>query len=376
MVLLVTVWSARGMVFAAVPHAGTSPWTGTFTFTMSENYSSSSGADESDTITANCSATVTRHADGTAAATATYSFDETRISGSAAQGNQSTTTNHVPSTTASVPQYRSVPSFTLRGDGTYDVEAVPPAVTFTETQTTQAQGSVARTLTYQSSAACDPSGGEEANAKLQPGTTESGSKTNTLLNGTTVTMEWTIQDLTLAAFKPTPQPTTAKKDSKLPTGKIKVTNNGIDASLSWMGWEIGYSGDWKATQQKAGAPAKVTSPDGKVQVTLQQPSASQPTAKPLPPSAAAPTTQARSTITKVGQSVGPIKSISFKPFAIGKLTGQIGMISLSNSGDSLLIAVVGGGANQIVTQTVVKPGSSPLDLVEVGIAIGSLHQAS
>ena len=126
-------------------------------------------------------------------------------------------------------------------------------------------------------------------------------------------MNWTIQDSTLAPAIAKPSPNTTKKDSKLPTGKIKVTNNGIDASLSWMGWEIGYSGDWKATQQKAGAPAKVTSPDGKVQVTLQQPVSSQSTAKPTTPTTAAPTTQARSTITQVGQSVGPIKSISFRP---------------------------------------------------------------
>jgi hypothetical protein len=120
----------------------------------------------------------------------------------------------------------------------------------------------------------------------------------------------------------------------------------------------------------------VTSPDGKVQVTLQQPPTSQSTVKPTTPTTSAPTAQARSTITQVGQSVGPIKSISFKPFAIGKLTGQIGIISLGNSGNSLLVTVVGGGANQIVTQTLIKPGSSPLDLVEAGIAVGSLHQAS
>jgi hypothetical protein len=52
------------------------------------------------------------------------------------------------------------------------------------------------------------------------------------------------------------------------------------------------------------------------------------------------------------------------------------MISLDNSNDSLLIAVVGAGPNQIITQTLIKPGNSPLDLVEAGITIGSLHQAS
>ncbi len=386
--LLAAAWPGRAMVSATTPRAGSSDWTGTFTFTMSENYTPS---DKSSTVTANCSASVTRNADRTASATATYSSHETRTSGSEVAGNLFTTTLDVPSTTVSFPQYMSVPDFELRGDGTYYVSATPPSVMVTETETTQTQGSAAHTSTFQTGASCDPAGGEHGTAQLKQGTTETGSETNTLLNGTKITMEWTIQDSTLVlsspttqptkTAKPAPQPTMAKKDSKLPTGKIKVTNNGIDASLSWMGWEIGYSGDWKASQPKAGSAPKVTSPDGKVQVTLQQPPASSSTAKPgapppAPPTTAAPTTQARTTITQIGKSIGPIKSISFKPFAIGTLTGQIGIISLGNSGDSLLITVVGGGTNQIVTETLIKPGSSPLDLVEAGIAIGSLRQTS
>jgi hypothetical protein len=343
---------------------------------MSENYDSALGSDNTDQITATCTARVLRHANVTASATATYSYYELRTSGSKALGNLFTTILDVPTTSASFSPYSSIPSFSLNGDGTYTVFAAAPIVQTTETSITQLDGSSKNTSTYQSAGDCDPSGSEQATAKLQPGTTQTDSKTNTLLNGTTVTMEWTIQDSTLAPISSSSNPTTPKKGDKLPTGKIKVTNNGIDASLSWKGWEIGYSGDWKATQAKSTAPPKVTSPDGKVQVTLQQPPASQSSAKPLPPSASAPTTQARSTITQVGQSVGPIKSISFKPFTIGKLTGQIGIISLGNSGDSLLIAVVGGGSNQIITQTLIKPGNSPLDLVEAGIAIGSLHQTS
>ncbi|MGH2388040.1 MAG: hypothetical protein ACRDIE_07515 [Chloroflexota bacterium] len=247
--------------------------------------------------------------------------------------------------------------------------AAAPIVRTTETIITQRTGSSQNTSTYQSTGNCDPAGGEQATAKLQAGTTQTDSKINTLLNGTTVTMEWTIQDSTLAPINST----TPKQNDKYPTGKIKVTNNGIDASLSWKGWEIGYSGDWKPTQAKPTAPPKVSSPDGKVQITIQQPPAAQ---SPAPPTTAAPTGQARATIKQVGRSVGPIKSISFKPFIIGTLSGQIGMISLANSSDSLLIAVVGAGSNQIITQTLIKPGSSPLDLVEAGIAIGSLHRAS
>jgi hypothetical protein len=367
----------RSTVFATTPRAGNSPWTGTFTFTMSENYSSASGSDNKDQITASCTATVTRHADGTASATATYSFHEVRTSGSQSSGTLFTTILDMPSTSASFPEYSSVPNFNLNGDGNYNVYATAPIVQTTETRTTQQQGSSANTTTYQTSASCDPNGAEQATAKLQAGTTQTGSETHTLLNGTTVTMDWTIQDSTLTPINPKPNPTTAKKADQFPTGKMKVTNNGIDASLSWKGWELDYSGDWKATQAKPSAPPKVTSPDGKVQVTVQQPPAAKSTAPaPSPSQSAAPTGQARSTIKQVGQSVGPIKSISFKPFTIGTLTGQVGIISLGNSSDSLLIAVVGAGANQIITQTLIKPGSSPLDLVEAGIAIGSLHQAS
>ena len=155
LILLIGVWSARGVVSAAIPHAGNSPWTGTFTFTMSENYTPSDG---SSTVTANCSATVTRNADGTASATATYSSHETRTSGSEAAGNLFTATLDVPSTTASFPQYMSIPSFDLRGDGTYDVAATAPSLMVTETETTQSQGSVAQTSIFQTSDNCDPSG--------------------------------------------------------------------------------------------------------------------------------------------------------------------------------------------------------------------------
>ncbi len=379
--MLDAAWPMRDSVSAIAPSAGNTQWTGTFTFTMSENYNSAPGSDNKDEITATCMARVLRHADGTASAIATYSYHEVRTSGSQTNGNLFTTILDVPSTSASFSPYASVPNFTLNGNGTYNVYAVAPIVRTTETQSTQQQGSSANTTSYESSGSCDPAGAEEATAKLQAGMTQTDSETHTLLNGTTVTMEWTIQDPTLAPINSNQNSSTPKKGDTSPTGKMKVTNNGIDASLSWKGWELGYSGDWKATQAKSTAPPKVTSPDGKVQITIQQPAAAQSAAKSTaptsaPPGSAAPTGPARSTIKQVGQAAGPIKSISFKPFTIGTLSGQIGMISLGNSKDSLLIAVVGAGPKQIITQTLIKPGSSPLDLVEAGIAIGSLHQGS
>ncbi|MGH2388041.1 MAG: hypothetical protein ACRDIE_07520 [Chloroflexota bacterium] len=98
--LLAAAWPGRSAVSATAPRAGTTQWTGTFTFTMSENYNSAPGSDNTDQITATCTARVLRHADGTASATATYSYHEVRTSGSQSNDNLFTTILDVPSTSA------------------------------------------------------------------------------------------------------------------------------------------------------------------------------------------------------------------------------------------------------------------------------------
>lgn len=168
----------------------------------------------------------------------------------------------------------------------------------------------------------------------------------------TATIMWNLHDTSVQ--KPT-----------LPTGKIKVTNNGIDATLDYKGWEISYSGDWKASQKQANTSPKITSPDQKVTITLQeQPASGQ-------PSSAA----TKSAIGQTAAAPGQVSHISYKPFTIGALTGQIGVVTFANSPNVLLVAVVSDGQHLVTTQTLVTPNTPPADLLEAGIALGSIHQA-
>jgi hypothetical protein len=69
-------------------------------------------------------------------------------------------------------------------------------------------------------------------------------------------------------------------------------------------------------------------------------------------------------------------SSTYKPVAIGGLTGQIGVVSLANSPNTLLVAVVSNGQHQVIPETLVKPNTLAVDLLEADMAIGALHQTS
>jgi hypothetical protein len=103
-----------------------------------------------------------------------------------------------------------------------------------------------------------------------------------------------------------------------------------------------------------------------VTITVQvQPVAGQPSAS-----------STKTTIGKTANTAGKVSSITYKPFAIGTLQGQIATVSFANSPDTLLVAVISDGQHQVITQTLVKPNTPPVDLLEAGIALGSLHQTS
>ena len=130
--MLAVLCSTGGLATTGVSamgaRAGNSPWTGLFTITMDKKYTTVLGAGASDHIATHCVATITRHADGTASATAIYTYEETQIEGNAQAGNQVTIQTRVPRTVASYPAYVEVPDFTLDGQGGYRVNAEPPSV--------------------------------------------------------------------------------------------------------------------------------------------------------------------------------------------------------------------------------------------------------
>jgi hypothetical protein len=355
--LLAGSWQAGAGASAAPSRAGNSPWTGTFTLEMQQKYQNNYGGGSSDSITASCTATVHRHADGTASANATYTSDETRIQQQS--GTKVVTTIHQQGT-ASYTAYTAPPYFNLAGNGNYLVSVSFPAVQVQVTSTTQQTGFPSSTQHYTTTASCDE-GGISATRALPSGTTVTGSTTQKLLDGISISVEWTIQDSTL-------QPTVKSPSGKQggPTGKIGVTNNGINASLTYKGWTISYSGNWKKTSSaKATTSPQITSPDQKITVTFQ----------PQPASGAPSAGAAKATITQAASQAGNVNGISFQPFAIGSLTGQIGVVTLTNSRNILLIAVVSDGQHQLITQTIVQPNTPPADLLEAGMAIASLHLA-
>jgi hypothetical protein len=147
----------------------------------------------------------------------------------------------------------------------------------------------------------------------------------------------------------------------LPTGgDIKVTNNGIEASLKWKDFTISYSGDWKATQQKSGTPPTITSPSKNVQLSVNQ-----------VPATTAPATTAQQAI-HAGKTGAGATVTGSKPFAIGPLTGVADTYTSKGGTGTQMMIVVGNGQQQIVIQLTIKPNASPEEILAAGEAIGSV----
>jgi hypothetical protein len=322
------------------------------------------GAGSSDHTKASCTATIIRHADGTASATAVYAYDETRIEGDAQAGNQVTVTTHVSRTVVSYPAYPSAPLFDLDGQGGYRVYATPPSIQVLKTMVTTRQGSTPIKQQYEDQVVCDPNGGEEAQGTLPGGRTVTGMHSHALPKGVKITSRWSIEDPTLGP--PSQQPSPSNNPGGCdPAGTGSAgTGNSINATLTWRGWELCYAGDWRTRREQPGSAPVIISSDGKVQITIQV------------LSAGTSSTSAQGTIAQVGAATGGVQSIAFRPFATGKLRRQLGIITLAGSHNTLLVVVIGEGASEIIIETLIRAGYTPLDLVEAGMAMASIQQAA
>jgi hypothetical protein len=341
-----------------------SPWIGTFSIFMYKDVTTVLGAGSSDHIEASCTAAITRHADGTASATAVYVYDETRIEGDTQAGSQVIVTTHVPRTGVSYPAYVSVPSFELDGQGGYRVYAAPPSIQVLKTMVTTRQGSTPIKQQYEDQGVCDPNGAEEAQGKLPGGRIVTGLQTHVRPDGVKITFRWTIEDPTLGP--PSPQSSSSNNPGGCdPAGTSSTgAGNSINATLTWRGWELCYAGDWRARREQPGGAPAIISSDGKVQITIQV------------ISAGTSSTSAQGTIAQAGAAAGGVQSIAFRPFAAGKLRGQLGIMTLTGSHNTLLVVVIGEGTGEVIIETLIRPGYTPLDLVEAGMAMASIQQAA
>ena len=165
---------------------------------------------------------------------------------------------------------------------------------------------------------------------------------------------WHIEDPTLGPSGPAPSPRSAGGCG---------SGSGGAATLSWHGWEICYAGEWRASGAHGVRPV-ITSTDGRVQITLQVESIAMSSAS------------AEGVIAQIGAAAGGVRSITFRPFVTGALRGQIGIITLVASHNTLLVAVIGTGTNAIIMETLIRPDYTPLDLIEAGMAMASLQLAA
>jgi hypothetical protein len=189
-------------------------------------------------------------------------------------------------------------------------------------------------------------------------------QTHALPDGVKITFRWTIEDPTLGPPSPQPPPSNSPGGCD-PAGTGSTgTGNSINATLTWHGWELCYMGDWRARREQPGGAPVITSGDGSVQIAIQV------------TSAGASSTAAQGTIAQIGAAAGGVQSIAFRPFAAGKLRGQLGIIALTGSHNTLLVVVIGEGTSEVIIETLIRPGYTPLDLVEAGLAMASIQQAA